>query len=194
MSLFPDLPPAWLPVVEEETGDFRIFRTLRRRLRHALSGHEDDFFVIKAFDWAIALALDENDRLLLVNQFRYGAQKHSWEFPAGLVEAGESPLEAGRRELMEETGFAGSESYILGQCHPNPAIQDNLCTFLLFTNVHQIQQPSWEGHEEMAALFLAPTKVEQMMVDGTIHHAIVMAAWPYFTAWWRLHRPNLAMP
>lgn len=188
MTEDPNLPPSWLPVIEEQTGDFRIFRTLRRRLRHASSGKEDDFFIIKAFDWAIALALDAQDRLLLVNQFRYGAQKHSWEFPAGLVDANESALAAGRRELLEETGCTGTEEFVIGTCHPNPAIQDNLCTFLLFTNVRQIQPPSWEGHEEMVAAYRNPSEVEKMMVNGTIHHAIVMAAWPYFTAWWRQHR------
>jgi len=182
------LPPAWLPVIEEQTGDFHIFRTLRRRLRHEGTGKEDDFFVIKAFDWAIALALDSRDRLLLVNQFRYGAQKHSWEFPAGLVDEGETPLQAGARELLEETGYQGGDCSVLGKCHPNPAIQDNLCTFMLFTEVDKIQEPNWEGHEEMTMVFLKPSEVENMMVEGQIHHGIVMAAWPYFTTWWRRNR------
>ena len=52
------------------------------------------------------MAVDENDRILLVKQFRLPAEADLWELPAGRLDPGESPLEAAQRELREETGYS----------------------------------------------------------------------------------------
>ena len=51
------------------------------------------------------LAFDENDRILMVSQYRHAVEDEVLELPAGMLEKGEDPIEAARRELLEETGF-----------------------------------------------------------------------------------------
>lgn len=66
------------------------------------------------------LALDEENRALLVSQFRYPYEKVLWEVPAGKLEYGEDPRQAAIRELREETGAAAGEFTSLGELYPSP--------------------------------------------------------------------------
>ncbi|HIW72946.1 MAG TPA: NUDIX hydrolase [Firmicutes bacterium] len=65
-------------------------------------------------------ALTEADELLLVRQFRYPYGEALLELPAGKLEPGEDPLEAGKRELQEETGAAAERYFSLGKLYPTP--------------------------------------------------------------------------
>src|SRR5574339_75669 len=76
--------------------------------------------------WVNVLALTVRREVLMVRQYRHGVKKSIWELPGGMVEAGESPLEAARRELMEETGFAGGSFIETGHAYPNPASHTNI--------------------------------------------------------------------
>src|SRR5688572_5360824 len=63
------------------------------------------------------LAIDDQDRVLLVGQHRYALDEYSWEIPEGGVPDGESALEGARRELREETGIDAAEWQELGRSH-----------------------------------------------------------------------------
>ena len=67
------------------------------------------------------IALDENNNVLLVRQFRSGAKDVLLEIPAGKLEYGENPEECGRRELTEETGFIAKEFSHLAKFYVTPA-------------------------------------------------------------------------
>ena len=60
----------------------------------------------------------DDGRLLVERQFRYPLQRVFVEFPAGKLDAGEDPLECGKRELLEETGYSATEWEYLGEFHP----------------------------------------------------------------------------
>lgn len=66
------------------------------------------------------VALDENNEVLFVKQFRYPYKEVVLELPAGKLEKGMSPLDNGRRELFEETGAVGYSYISLGQVYPSP--------------------------------------------------------------------------
>lgn len=72
---------------------------------------------------AAVVAVDDQDRILLVRQHRYAIDQYQWELPAGLLDAGETPEQAARRELLEETGYSAEsiermiESYSSPGCH-----------------------------------------------------------------------------
>lgn len=65
-------------------------------------------------------ALDDENNLLFVRQFRYPYKEVVLELPAGKLEKGSTPLENGKRELMEETGAEGYSYISLGQLYPSP--------------------------------------------------------------------------
>ncbi len=70
-------------------------------------GAEVDWDIMAARDAVAVLALTENEQVILARQFRPGPGCVLNELPGGLVNEGESPLQAVNRELAEETGFAG---------------------------------------------------------------------------------------
>src|SRR5262245_39801555 len=102
-----------------------VFDVRSVNYRHPVRGTEKDFIVMHAPDWVNVLALTRDGQLVLVRQFRFGIDAFSLEVPGGVMEAGEDPVEAGLRELREETGYTGARARLLGIVHPNPAIQSN---------------------------------------------------------------------
>jgi len=67
------------------------------------------------------LALDDDDNIMMVRQFRYGADDIFLEIPAGKLEFGEDPAQCGIRELREETGMNAAEYKFLAKMYPTPA-------------------------------------------------------------------------
>ena len=72
------------------------------------------------------LALDGENQVLVVEQFRYAYNKPLLELPAGKLERGEDPREAGIRELREETGAAAGRFEPLGCVYPSPGYCDEI--------------------------------------------------------------------
>jgi 8-oxo-dGTP pyrophosphatase MutT (NUDIX family) len=79
-------------------------------------GHspDDPFYAIETADYVTIVAVTDKEELLLVRQYRPAVEQSCLELPAGTVDADESPAEAARRELLEETGYLADEIQELG--------------------------------------------------------------------------------
>jgi ADP-ribose pyrophosphatase len=76
--------------------------------------------VIRHNGSAVMMAVDDKKRILLVRQYRLPAGKYLWELPAGKLDEGETPLEAAKRELIEETGYQAKKWEKLVSYFPSP--------------------------------------------------------------------------
>jgi ADP-ribose pyrophosphatase len=83
------------------------WRTVVGRRFRTPDGVEREFEVIVEEDTAVVLALTEAREVVLVREYRPGPREALLELPGGLVDEGETPIEAAARELLEETGYAG---------------------------------------------------------------------------------------
>src|SRR5687767_12953341 len=110
------IPPswAWQALDHKTLLDTRIFSIRSTRFRHPVRLVERDFIVIDPPDWVNVVAVTPDQRIVLVRQFRYGADDFSLEIPGGVIERGEHPEIAGIRELQEETGYVGAPARLLG--------------------------------------------------------------------------------
>jgi len=169
-------PVSWEIIDESLHADCRIYKVYKRHCKHPGNGKEGDFFVIKSPDWVHAIPLTSDDELVLVKQFRFGSEQLSLELPGGLCNENESIVEAAVRELKEETGYVGSNPQIIASCWPNPAIQNNHAHFVLLKNCQLKENTQWDQHEELQLHVIPIKNVFQMVIEGTINHAITLNA------------------
>ncbi len=87
--------------------------------------------VVRHIGSAVMMAVDDKKRVLLVRQYRLPADKYLWELPAGRLDAGENPLQAAKRELKEETGYAARKWTKLASFWASPGyVQERMTIFL----------------------------------------------------------------
>ena len=95
------------------------------------------------------LAIDESQRVLLIRQYRHPVRSYLWEIPAGLLDvAGESRLEAAKRELLEETGYEAADWQELTSFMTTPGGNDEVITiFIARSLTHVGHNLELEGEE-----------------------------------------------
>ena len=92
--------------------------------------------------------------ILFARIYRHGAVQTLLETPGGLIDEGESPMAAARRELLEETGCDCAEMQLIGSGSPDPARLSCKAYYFLATGCVETAVPSWDEHEEMELLKL----------------------------------------
>ena len=161
----------------EELMSTRIFTLRQHRARSQTQpGKEGDFVFLETGDWVNVVAVTEDDHVVMVEQYRHGVDEITLEIPGGMVDEGESALQAGLRELAEETGFGGDAPQIIGRVSPNPAIMTNWCHTILVEGVTLRGAPSPDGTEEVGVRLVALADIPELIRSGVIHHALVVAA------------------
>jgi 8-oxo-dGTP pyrophosphatase MutT (NUDIX family) len=81
------------------------FQILGKTMREG----EEPYYSLRLPDYAAIVAITDEQRVLIVRQYRPAVEHHTLELPSGLVDAGETPAESARRELLEETGYQADE-------------------------------------------------------------------------------------
>jgi 8-oxo-dGTP pyrophosphatase MutT (NUDIX family) len=142
-------------------------------LRKADGVELSPWYVLEYPDWAAVVALTDDDRLLLVRQWRHAAQAWCLELPGGVMDPGETdPIATCRRELREETGHAARDWRGLYAAYPNPAIQTNRIHFVLAQGAHLAGPVAHEDGETIEVVCLPVAAVLAGIGTGMLHQAM----------------------
>lgn len=174
-------PDIWKRKKSEKIADCRVF-TVRRDVSECESdGAEATFFVVENPDWVNVIALTEKSEVVLIEQFRHGAEEIVLEIPGGMINEHESPEAAARRELLEETGFSSNEFIFLGKSRPNPAIQNNRIFHYLALDCKKTHETAFDEHESVKTKLVSMAEIENLIRNEKFTHSLAITAFYYLS-------------
>jgi ADP-ribose pyrophosphatase len=128
-------------------------------------------------NWVTVLALTKQQEVVLIRQYRHGAQKVIVELPGGVMDAeDESPLFAARRELQEETGYTSNRMIQVGCVSPNPAMQTNLIYSFLALDAEKVSDQHLDEAEDIEVFLKPLDDVVAMAKNGDLFQTMQVSA------------------
>ena len=160
----------------------RPWLTARRDVAELPDGRiNHEYYVLEYPDWVNIIALTKDGKIVMERQYRHALGNTCYELPCGVIEKGETPLEAAKRELLEETGFAGGEWQEWMTLSPNPATSTNLAHSFLAVDVEKVSGQHLDATEDIDVYILEPDYVRELLQNNQILQALMAAPlWKYF--------------
>lgn len=171
-----DLPEGWSLAGTERAYDTRWVKVRKDALRDP-AGKIHDWYVVERDDAAVVFCVTADGKILVNRQFKFGARAWVVEPPAGYVDPGETPEQAARRELEEETGYVCGEVTPLV---PVPQIMsptgERSRIFLFYADG---ATPTGRVHREEGEVIetsaVTPEELDRMLTDGTVNTMVSTA-------------------
>jgi len=137
------------PVVSSETLHVGTVMALRLDQVVMPGGRTVTREVIEHPGAVAVVPLDDEQRVVLIHQYRHALGRRLWELPAGLLDAaGEDPVETARRELVEEVGLTASDWSVLVDVAGSPGFIDETVRVYLATGLAEVGRPAGPDDEE----------------------------------------------
>lgn len=160
----------------------RPWLTARRDCVQLPSGKiHDEYYILEYPTWINVIALTEDGDFVMVSQYRHGIGEIMTELVAGVAEKGEEPLEAARRELMEETGFGGGEWSLFTKICANPGSMNNFSYSFIAKGVHKVSEQHLDDTEDVEVVIMKREDVLDMLKRDEVKQSLMAAPlWKYF--------------
>lgn len=155
--------------------------TVRKDNVRLPSGYEiDDFYVLEYPNFVNVIAITVDNKFIIEQQYRHGIQQVTYELCAGGCETEETPLETAKRELLEETGYAGGEWLEYMQTAPDSNSRTSVCTTYIALGVEKIKEQALENSEDIKVHLLSLDEIEILLKTGKIIEGVMQSAlWRY---------------
>jgi ADP-ribose pyrophosphatase len=154
----------------KQVYDCKLFRVTEEKAVDPKTKFEIKRSVVRHPGSAVMLAMDDKKRILLVRQYRLPADKYLWELPAGKVDQGEKPLDAAKRELVEETGYSARKWNKLASFWASPGYVAERMTIFLATDLTAGQATPMDD-EQIETRWFKRKEVHAMIREGKIEDA-----------------------
>jgi 8-oxo-dGTP pyrophosphatase MutT (NUDIX family) len=131
------------------------------------------YYVLEYPDWVHIVAVDNDGRVIVTYQYRHAAGQICCELPCGSVEESDrDPIEAARRELFEETGYAAEQYRVFSELSPNPATHTNRLFGILALGAKKIGEPKPDQTEIIRVDHLSVEDIVAMAISGQFYQSM----------------------
>ncbi|MBM2820278.1 MAG: ADP-ribose pyrophosphatase [Candidatus Berkelbacteria bacterium] len=154
----------WQKISETPMKD--NFRKLARRVFLLPDGRKEIYDVLLEYDTVCVLALTTDQKVILAKQFRTGPEKILNELPGGYIEKNESPKEAIKKELLEETGYSGKIDFV-GKTIAN-AYSTRISHHFAAIDCHKIAEPKNDKNEFTEVVLVSLDEFKKHLKTGKL--------------------------
>lgn len=181
MKYAPDNSKKW-KVLSSEYLFNRPWLTARRDTVQMPDGRVNpEFYILEYPAWINVIARTPEGKYVMVEQYRHGLGEVGIELCAGVVEAGEEPEVAARRELEEETGYTGGEWELGMVLSGNPSVTNNLTYCFIARGVTLTSTQHLDANEDITVKLLTEEELLDILRDDVMKQALMVAPlWRYF--------------
>lgn len=174
-------PKKW-KVLESEHLVRRPWLTVRRdKVLLPTGAINPEFYVLEYPDWVNVIAITDDRQFVMERQYRHGLGETCIELCAGVMEEGETPEQAARRELEEETGYVGGTWTQLMTISGNPSTTDNLTYCFIAQGVTYSGARHLDRTEDIEVVLMTPDEVYSLLLNDEMKQALMAAPlWRYF--------------
>ena len=131
-----------------------------------------EYFVVELDATLCALGITEDNKAVMVKQYRHPVGKTLLELPGGFVDKDEAPEKAIAREMMEETGYAFDKFELLGEVAANPGVLDNYTKLYLATGGKKVAEQKLDANEEIKVELLPLDELTEMLLQNKIEQSL----------------------
>ena len=141
-----------------------------------------EHYVLEYPEWVNIIAITREGEFVMVRQYRHAMDIVLDELCAGVIEDGETPLQAAQRELLEETGYGGGEWRHLMDLSANSSTMNNMTHCFVATGVEKISDPHLDSTEDLEVHLLSRDEVWELLKTNQLVQSLMVAPlWRYFS-------------
>lgn len=134
-----------------------------------------EYWVVEYPDWVNVIAITKDGQFVMERQYRHAVGMTCYELPCGVMEKGETPLQAAQRELMEETGYGNGEWQELMTITPNPSSMSNFTHCFVATGVEKTGSQHLDATEELEVHLLTREEVLELLRGNQLIQSLMIS-------------------